>query len=148
MARFGFPLFLMLLTTVYLAAASQIRVQFSEGLVGPKFLPFLAAGLTYLALLHILWREFRAPAGEKTMGRSLLRPAAVIVITVAYVGVFGAFGYAVSTFLFALALFRVFEFERGRPLVMVLYAAAVTFVFFLLFAVAFGIRLPVLPGIY
>ncbi|MEJ8475874.1 tripartite tricarboxylate transporter TctB family protein [Roseibium algae] len=146
LARCGFPLFLMVLTTAYLVATYQIRVQFSEGLVGPRFMPFLAAGLTYICLLRILWKETRN-SDDVGQSQSLVRPAIVVVVTIGYVALFEMLGYAISTFIFSLCLFGVFGFERERPVFMLLYAAAVTFVFYLLFGVAFDIRLPVIPGI-
>jgi len=142
-----FALFLLALNTVYMAAAFQIRVQFDEGLVGPKFLPVLASGLTYLALLVILWRESR-DALPVSDGKSLRRPFAIVLITALYVALFEPLGYAASTFLFALGLFRVFGFRNGQPAQSVLYAAGVTLVFYLLFGIAFHVRLPLLPGAF
>lgn len=141
----GFTLFLMALTTIYLVAAFQIRVPFAEGLAGPRFLPILASVIMYLALLRIIWRQSRQDGDTEPL-RSLAAPAQVVGATGLYAALFEPLGYVVSTFLFTLALFRVFDFERNRPLVMVLYAAAVTLVFYLLFAVAFSIRLPLVPG--
>ncbi len=142
-----FALFLFALNTIYMAAAFQIRVQFDEGLVGPKFLPVLASGLTYVALLVILWRESRETVPVPD-GASLRRPFATVLITALYVVLFEPLGYVASTFLFALGVFRVFGFCDRRPAHAGLYAAGVTLVFYLLFRIAFHVRLPLLPEVF
>jgi putative tricarboxylic transport membrane protein len=146
-ARLGFTLFLLALNTVYLVAAFQIRVQFDEGLVGPKFVPFLASGITYFALLDILRRESRSQANTVS-DLSLRAPAAVVLITAAYVLLFQPLGYIASTFLFAIGLFRVFDFKRGQLIHSAIYASGVTLVFYLLFRVAFNVRMPLVPEIF
>ncbi|KFB09222.1 tripartite tricarboxylate transporter TctB family protein [Nitratireductor basaltis] len=142
--RLGVPIFLLVLTTVYVAATFQIRPQFSEGLVGPRFLPFLAATLMYGALFTIIWKERRESAEGNG---SLMQPAAIVVATAAYIGVFKWLGYSLSTFLFVFALFMLFSYQAGRPVRRVIDALAVTAVFYGLFAFVFGIRLPVFPGL-
>jgi putative tricarboxylic transport membrane protein len=146
-ARLGFTLFLLALNTVYLVAAFQIRVQFDEGLVGPKFLPFLASAITYLALLDILRREYRSGANTAS-GLTLRAPATVVLITAAYVLLFQPLGYIASTFLFAMCLFKVFDFKCGQLIHGSVYASGVTLVFYLLFRVAFNVRMPLVPGIF
>lgn len=147
MARMGFPLFLTVLTTIYLAAAFNIRVPFDEGLAGPRFLPVVASIIMYLALIRILWVESRKTV-ETTASGSLMPPFQVVVATGFYVALFQPLGYVLATFLFTLSLFRIFRFETARPLVMLAYGAGVTLVFYLLFGIAFNIRLPLLPGVF
>lgn len=143
--RLGVPISFLILTTVYVAAAFQIRPQFSEGLVGPRFLPLLAAALMYGALFTIIWKERRQRTGGES--GSLIQPAAIVVATAAYIGVFKWLGYSLSTFLFVFALFMLFSYQAGRPVRRVIDALAVTAVFYGLFAFVFGIRLPVFPGL-
>lgn len=141
-----FTLFLLALNSVYLAAAFQIRVPFDEGLVGPRFLPYLASGITYPALLVVFINETRRSTWRPA-GSSLRAPAVIVLITAAYVVLFEPLGYVLSTFLFSIGLFHMFDFKRGQPIQTVLYAAGVTLVFYLLFGVAFHVRLPLVPGV-
>ncbi|KAA2315004.1 tripartite tricarboxylate transporter TctB family protein [Pseudooceanicola sediminis] len=144
-----FPLVLMVLTTIYFAAAFDIHAQFTpEGEMGPQHIPMLVSGLMYVALLVVLVQELRAPAAvaETEEGASLLRPVLVVAATAAYIWLFRPLGYALSTALFVAALFVVFKFETRRPLVFALYVVGVVAVFYGLFAGIFGVRLPTLIG--
>ncbi|SFE67603.1 tripartite tricarboxylate transporter TctB family protein [Roseivivax sediminis] len=144
-----FPLVLIVVTTIYLAAAFDIRTQFSAaGDIGPRTIPVLAAVLMYAALLIVLVQEVRNPPEPEgdADGGSLLRPVLVVVATGAYIALFRTLGYSLSTLLFVAALFLTFGFETRRPVRFALYAVAVTAVFYGLFAVIFGVRLPTLAG--
>jgi|TARA_R110000737_G_scaffold265704_1_gene273428 putative tricarboxylic transport membrane protein len=144
-----FPLVLMVLTTIYFAAAFDIHAQFTpEGEMGPQHIPMLVSGLMYVALLMVLVQEFRHPTGvaETDEGASFIRPALVVVATIAYIWLFRPLGYALSTALFVATLFVVFQFETKRPVIFALYVVGVVAVFYALFAVIFGVRLPTLIG--
>lgn len=140
------PVFLMVLTTVYLAEALTIRTQMGGGaVVGPRFMPILTACLMYAALLVVLVGELRGDPQERSAG-SLVRPALVVLATGLYIAVFRPLGYVLSTALFVAALFLIFDFEKRRPVFFAFYVAAVTAVFYGLYAGAFGVRLPALPS--
>ncbi|WP_118138232.1 tripartite tricarboxylate transporter TctB family protein [Oceanicella sp. SM1341] len=146
------PLFFLLLTVIYTAAAFDIRAQFSgDGEIGPRTIPLLAAVCMYAALLWVIVQELRKPpedpvADEEAGEGGLLRPLGVTVATAAYILLFAPLGYVISTLLFVAALFAIFQFETRRPLRFVLAAAGVTAVFYGLFAGIFGVRLPGLLG--
>ncbi|KXF75322.1 hypothetical protein ATN84_18815 [Paramesorhizobium deserti] len=144
-SRLLLPLFLFILTTVYIAAALRIVPQISEGLAGPSFMPLVIAFIMYAGLARIIWsdltQEHEQPEG------SLLQPFLIVLATVLYIAAFKPLGYGVSTLLFVLALFRLFQFQDGRIIRQIFYAVAVTAVFHGLFAFAFGIRLPTLMGV-
>ncbi|WP_163268888.1 tripartite tricarboxylate transporter TctB family protein [Chelativorans alearense] len=143
--RLLLPLFLLVLTTIYVVATFRITPQFSEGLVGPRFLPLLAALLTYAALVHVIRREL---ASDDESGKGAFwQPVAVVLATAAYIALFKPFGYSLATLLYVYALFHIFHYQQGRPLRRLLYAIAVTAVFYGLFALVFGIRLPTLLDI-
>lgn len=144
-----FPLVLLVVTTIYFAASFSIHAQFTpEGEMGPQHIPMLVSGLMYVALLIVLVQELRQPSGvaETDEGASLLRPALVVIATAAYIWLFRPLGYAMSTALFVATLFVVFKFETRRPLFFALYVVGVVAVFYALFAVIFGVRLPTLIG--
>lgn len=145
-----FPLALIVVTTIYLAAAFDIRSPFAApGEISPRGIPILTALLMYVALLVVLVNEIRSPATDlpESDDGSLLRPALVVVATAAYILLFRPLGYSLSTLLFVAALFLTFGFETRRPLRFALYAVGVTAVFYGLFALVFGVRLPTFPGI-
>ncbi|WP_323765766.1 tripartite tricarboxylate transporter TctB family protein [Marinovum sp.] len=143
----AFPLVLLVLTTVYFAAAFDIRAQFTpEGEMGPQHIPMLVSGLMYAALLTVLVQELRRPAtlADTDEHADLLRPALVVVATAAYIWLFRPLGYALSTALFVTSLFVVFRFQTGRPVRMALSVVAVVAAFYGLFSGIFGVRLPTL----
>ncbi|MDZ5696544.1 tripartite tricarboxylate transporter TctB family protein [Chelativorans sp. M5D2P16] len=140
--RLFVPVFLLVLTTIYVAAAFRISPQFSEGLVGPRFLPLVSALLMYGALLHIIRNEL--VSGEESEKGGFWRPAAIVVATAAYIALFKPLGYSVSTLAYVCVLFHIFRYHEGRPLRRLIYAIAVTAVFYGLFALVFGVRLPTL----
>ncbi|MGR3393520.1 tripartite tricarboxylate transporter TctB family protein [Pseudooceanicola nanhaiensis] len=146
------PLFLLVLTTIYITAAFDIRVQFAgDGDIGPRSIPILAALCMYAALLVVIVQEWRAPSedapeDEDAPGTGIWRPLGVVVATAAYILLFRPLGYTLATLGFVGALFVLFQFETRRPLFFALYALAVTAVFYGLFAGIFGVRLPSLTG--
>ncbi len=140
------PLFLMVVTTIYLAAAFDIRTTFTpEGELSPRSIPILTAGLMYLALLAVLWGELRSPTADGPL-RDMLKPLLVVIATSGFIFLFRPIGYVLSTLLFVSALFLIFRFEVKRPHFFVLYAVIVTAIFYGLFAGIFGVRLPSLTG--
>ncbi len=146
----GLALVLFMATSVYLAAAFSVRPQFSEGIVGPRFLPILAALLVYAALLfELLAHRLKTKPGQARASHAgtLKRPALIVGATVLYIAAFGTIGYVAATIPFVIGLFAVFGFREGQPLWRLTYAALVTAVFYALFAGAFGIRLPKLAGL-
>ncbi|MBO0347484.1 tripartite tricarboxylate transporter TctB family protein [Roseibium sp. CAU 1637] len=138
------PLFLLIVTTVYLAAAFDIRTQFSgDGEMSPRSMPILIAMLMYVALAIVFVGEFRKPTPDGPL-RNLLRPLLVIVATGGYIFLFRPIGYSLATLAFTSALFLIFRFQTSKPHLFALYALGVTAVFYGLFAGIFGVRLPTL----
>ncbi|MGO2241823.1 MAG: tripartite tricarboxylate transporter TctB family protein [Halomonas sp.] len=141
-----FPVFLLILTTVYLAEALSIRSQFGEDtIVGPRFMPILIAIMMYIALLAVLVDEWRKNE-QVSANSSFLRPLMIVVATAIYIAVFRPLGYIPATLGFVVALFLIFGFERKRPAFFALYAVAVTALFYGLFAGIFNVRLPPVLG--
>ena len=141
-----FPVFLLILTTIYLAEALSIRSQFGDDtIVGPRFMPILMAIIMYLALVVVLVGELRQDSEVSSSG-SFFRPLLVVVATGIYIAVFRPLGYMPATLGFVVALFLIFDFERKRPVFFALYAIAVTAMFYGLFAGIFGVRLPPMLG--
>ncbi|GGG72296.1 hypothetical protein GCM10011415_20430 [Salipiger pallidus] len=136
------PLFFLIVTTVYLAAAFDIRSQFAApGEMSPRSVPILMACLMYVALAVVFVGEFRKPTADGPT-REMLRPALVIVATAGYIALFRPLGYWLATLLFTSALFGIFHFQLRKPLMFAIYAIGVTALFYGLFAGIFGVRLP------
>ncbi len=141
-----FPVFLLILTTIYLAEALSIRSQFGgDTIVGPRFMPILMAIIMYVALVVVLVGELRRDEEASSSG-SFLRPLLVVVATGVYIALFRPLGYVPATLGFVIALFLIFDFERRRPAFFALYVILVTAIFYGLFAGIFGVRLPPLLG--
>lgn len=146
-AEFMLPISLLILTTIYLAEAFRLRSQMSEAFwEGPKAMPVLASILMYALLVLVLVRQFRSARTGPAEG-SAVRPVLVTIATAIYIFAFEPLGYGLSTILFVCALFVIFDFKRRQPLSFAIHAVVVTAVFYLLYAVVFGVRLPELYGI-
>ncbi|GLQ53910.1 tripartite tricarboxylate transporter TctB family protein [Devosia nitrariae] len=146
-AEFGLPISLLILTTIYLAETFRLRSQMSESFwEGPRAMPVLACVLMYALLVLVLVRQFRAASTAPAEG-SAVRPILVTVATAIYIFAFEPLGYGLSTILFVSALFVIFGFKLEKPISFAIHAVAVTAVFYVLYAVLFGIRLPELYGI-
>ncbi|MTH79421.1 hypothetical protein GL286_17020 [Paracoccus aestuariivivens] len=145
--EFALPVFFLILTTIYLAAAFAIRAQISEPFwQGPRAIPIVASVMMYALLLFVLVRQFRT-SNAKSQPGEILRPVWVMVATGVYIYVFEPLGYGLSTLLYVFALFFIFEFRTRQRLAFVIYALVVTAVFYILYAVIFGVRLPELFGV-
>lgn len=141
------PLFLMVLNTVYLSAAFDIRTQFSSGEgIGPRTIPILVSLAMYVALLVVLAGELRNTDEPEEAEGALLRPLLVALATGGYIFLFRPLGYWIDTGLYVAALFAIFQFELRRPHFFAFYLALVCLIFYGLFAGVFGVRLPQLPG--
>lgn len=137
------PIGLAIFTTLYLWQAFYVRSSFGGGqLVGPKFLPIVAALMMYGAIATIVIRQIRDKSDARFNLQGMARPAKVVLVTLLYVAAFPFIGYALSTFPYVLVLYFIFEFEAKRPIRRIGFAALTTAVFYLLYAVIFGIRLP------
>lgn len=146
-----FPLCLLVVTTIYLAATFQISTSFDSGFVTSAFTPRVVAAIMYVALLFVLRDAVRRRSsqddGEEGPETGWAEPVWVVALTCAYIAAFRHLGYVLSTFLYVYLLFHVFRFEeKGLPK-RILYAAAITAVFYILFAELFGVRLPKAGGI-
>lgn len=150
----GLPVFFLVLTTIYLAEAFRIHGQISDGsIVGPKFLPILTSIGMYLTLFYVLVSEIRKAArrhGEERPdtegGNDLMDPLLIMLATAGYILLFRPLGYFLATAAYVAALFVIFRYELKRPLRFALALAGVVLVFYGLFQVVFGVRLPPLPG--
>lgn len=154
MARLAVPLGMAFLTGLYAFGVFNIRVQFDEGFVGPKFLPGLLCLIAFLLLGKIIWGEVRGLQSEEVdaetpaetrIDQLKWRPFWVAVSILAYVAAFKFLGYPLATFLLAAALISLFSETRPGLLKLALLSAAITVVFYGLFAVAFSVRLSLLP---
>lgn len=144
------PLLLLVVTTVYLAAAFQVSSPFSTALVDASFVPKLVAMLMYVALLAVLRDALRRRRGGDAAGgdaSDLAAPAKVVALTAVYVAAFQPLGYALATVPYVFLLFHVFRFEGRGLLGRLAYAVVITAVFHGLFAGIFNIRLPGLEGL-
>ncbi|HBM57793.1 tripartite tricarboxylate transporter TctB family protein [Salipiger marinus] len=136
------PVFLLAVTTVYLAASFDIHTQFSgDGEMSPRSIPILAALLMYAALAVVLWTELREPSDSIAL-RDMARPALVVLATSAYIFLFRPLGYIPSTLAYSAVLLIIFRLETRRPHIFALYVIGVTATFYGLFAGIFGVRLP------
>ncbi|UOM33512.1 tripartite tricarboxylate transporter TctB family protein [Acuticoccus sp. I52.16.1] len=158
MSRLALPAALAVMAGVYAAGIPSVRTLFGKGFVDTRFLPKILVAIAAGALLAIIVREVRTWLAERAVpaddapaepgGFEAVKPFVLFAAILAYIAAFKPVGFLISNMALGLLILWLFEFGVGRPVVRVAAAAAVTAVAYLLFAVAFGTRLALLPGGY
>ena len=108
----------------------------------------------YIALGFVFRDVLKAPFAfdetiieESQTEKPSLGPAIKIVVSTAiYIAVLKILGYPLSTFLYVYALLFFFKLEKTGQIRRIAYSAVITAVFYVLFAVIFQVRLPMLEG--
>lgn len=139
--RITLPVVLFVVTTAYLINALQVTTAYDDEGVGPTFFPVVLSVVMYCALAAVLFQALRAPRGAATPLR-LKDPVKIVLLTAAYIVLFRPLGYFIATTLYVWSLFFVFEFGSRNQIWKVASAVAIAVAAWLLFDVAFGIRLP------
>jgi putative tricarboxylic transport membrane protein len=139
--RIVLPVVLLVVTTAYLLNALQVATAYDDEGVGPTFFPVVLSVVMYGALAAVLLQGLRSPRGAAAPLR-LRDPIKIVLLTVAYVALFRPLGYFIATTLYVWSLFFVFEFGSRNPFWKVVSAILIAIAAWLLFDVAFGIRLP------
>lgn len=114
---------------------------------GPGFLPFwLGVGLLALASLLILASVFRH-SGDREVASETWRPAGRVLVTwaglAAAIALLDRLGFILSFAIFTFVL--VLVMDRRSPLTAAAVAVGIGWGFYLIFAVALRVRLPVGP---
>ncbi|MDW5377566.1 tripartite tricarboxylate transporter TctB family protein [Halomonas sp. HP20-15] len=161
--EFIVPAALSIITLIYLISAIQLGPPMSAGNMTASFFPIATAIVMLIALIcamaHALRDKAKAPT-EKTVADiessdesapsrqyAGLSPGAigVIILTAGYLLTFDMIGYFVSTFAYVLLLSGLFGGGfRDKWLTKLLAAIVITIAGYLLFEVAFQVRLPTL----
>lgn len=132
----------------YLAAAFAIpESSFENTPVGPKAVPIaigvaLAAASLALAIRGFVWGRSRreAASGDEAPPQDLRKLGVVALMLLGYILIFVPLGYAISTFLFMLAVTTYLDREHWmRNLV---YAVVFSVVVYSIFVYVFGVQLP------
>jgi len=139
--RITLPVVLFVVTTAYLINALQVTTAYDDEGVGPTFFPVVLSVVMYCALAAVLFQALRAPRGAATPLR-LKDPVKIVLLTAAYIVLFRPLGYFIATTLYVWSLFLVFDFGSRNQIWKVASAVAIAVAAWLLFDVAFGVRLP------
>jgi putative tricarboxylic transport membrane protein len=139
--RIVLPVVLFVVTTAYLLNALQVTTAYEDEGVGPSFFPVVLAVVMYGALAAVLLQVLRAPR-EAAVPLRLKDPVKVVLLTAVYIALFRPLGYFIATTLYVWSLFFVFEFGSRNQVWKVVSAVLIAIAAWLLFDVAFGIRLP------
>lgn len=139
--RIVLPVVLLVLTTAYLLNALGITTAYDDAGVGPSFFPVVLSVVMYAALLAVLFQAVREPRGAAAPLR-LKDPTKVVLLTAAYIALFRPLGYFIATTLYVWSLFLVFDFGSRNHFWRVAGAILIAIAAWLLFDVAFGVRLP------
>jgi hypothetical protein len=139
--RIVLPVVRFVVPTAYLLNALQVTTAYEDEGVGPAFFPGVLAVVMYGALAAVLWQGLRAPRDAAAPLR-LKDPVKVVLLTAVYIALFRPLGYFIATTLYVWSLFFVFEFGSRNQVWKVVSAVLIAVAAWLLFDVAFGIRLP------
>jgi putative tricarboxylic transport membrane protein len=139
--------FMFVFAVAYLAAAFAIpKPSFENAVVGPKAVPIaigvaLAAASLALAIRGLVWgRSRRDAAGDEAPPQDLRKLGVVALLLLGYILIFVPLGYAISTFLFMLAVTTYLDREHWmRNLI---YAVVFSVVVYSIFVYVFGVQLP------
>lgn len=140
--RIVLPVVLLIVTTAYLLNALQVTTAYDDVGVGPSFFPVVLSVVMYCALAAVLFHALRTPRGAAATPLRLKDPIKVVLLTAAYIALFRPLGYFIATTLYVWSLFFVFEFGSKNQIWKILCAILIAVAAWLLFDVAFGIRLP------
>lgn len=146
---------LLVLTLIYASEISSIRSLFDEGFVSTRFLPKLLVWIAIGALTVIALRDARASSGEKddldSSWTSHVKPLVLLGVVFCYIALFRPAGFILTTIALAMSCLWLFDFasseqrKSARIAKNLIAALIITALAYLLFAVAFGTRLPLLP---
>ena len=142
--RLVVPLCLAAFGVVYFLQAGTIRSLYSQGPVGPEDVPkwyAVALGIALAAAVVGDLRRKRTEAAPIDWG-GLLSAVLVIAASAVYVALFRPFGYLAATAVYAVILLAVFSRLKMGLLATILQTAALIAAVYLLFEVAFDVRLP------
>jgi putative tricarboxylic transport membrane protein len=139
--RIVLPVVLFVVTTAYLLNALQVTTAYDDEGVGPTFFPVVLSVVMYCALAAVLFQALRAPRAAAAPLR-LKDPVKIVLLTAVYIALFRPLGYFIATTLYVWSLFLVFDFGSRNQIWKVVSAIAIAVAAWLLFDVAFGIRLP------
>lgn len=155
--RHFLPLLLFVFTTAYLIDALRQDAIFEYGVPSTTFFPIALAIIMYVAILAAVVqgvREARAerlepvPAPDARLAWDVWKkPAAATLLTIAYIAVLMPLGYKISTVIYVYGLIALFGYgDLKRPtghLKNLVAAVGITAMFYVLFVMGFGVRLPV-----
>jgi putative tricarboxylic transport membrane protein len=140
--------FMFVFAVAYLVAAFAIpKPSFENAVVGPKAVPIaigvaLGAASLALAIRGFVWGRSRrdAASGDEAPPQDLRKLAVVALLLLGYILIFVPLGYAISTFLFMLAVTTYLAREHWiRNLI---YALVFSAVVYSIFVYVFGVQLP------
>ncbi|GHB04807.1 tripartite tricarboxylate transporter TctB family protein [Modicisalibacter luteus] len=143
------PVALLILTTIYFIEAVQMGPPIRDGNMTVSFFPLAIAFIMFLAIAGVLWRIFQTPSdtdqsAESHEDKRRLGPLWVALLTGLYIFAFSYIGYFVATAIYVFALTMLFgEGAKGLPVKLVA-TLIITVCGYLLFEVAFQVRLPTL----
>lgn len=162
--KWGVPVLLLAITTIYLVEALQMMPPIKRGDITASFFPVVLAVIMYLSIGIVIWQG-RSESGKaatvdtpppaaserqaEVAGLNRFGALWVTLATGVYIGVFSVIGYSVSTFLYVLLL--TFLFGNPRPgkggrawIVKISAALLITLLGYALFELIFQVRLPTL----
>nr|WP_300314930.1 tripartite tricarboxylate transporter TctB family protein [Halomonas sp.] len=140
-----FPAILFATSLGYLTYSLALGAPISKGLPSPLFFPTVLGAVALLLSITLLYRAIRSVKDssqeEKKEETTALRPALIVIATIAYISIFNFAGYFLSSLLYIFCIIAIFS-DLKKPFVTAIGSIIITSMGLLVFEYVFRIRLP------
>lgn len=150
----AFPAILFATSLGYLAYSLLLGAPVSKGLPSPLFFPTVLGAAALLFSATLLYRAIRSlnNGSQETNEDAIkkeetteLRPALIVIATIAYISIFNFSGYFLSSLLYIFCIISIFS-NLKKPLITAVGSIIITAMGLVVFEYIFRIRLPGILG--
>lgn len=134
-----FSIFLLVVSAIYLSFALTFPL-FSKGIPGSGFLPQAIGVLLVILTSYDLVKNFKDSKGERLITTNIKDFLYTILIITAYIYLFSILGALLSTILFTVAVFLLFN--KGKLKQNLILGISIPVIIFVLFEVLLNTGLP------
>ncbi|QEM83112.1 tripartite tricarboxylate transporter TctB family protein [Halomonas binhaiensis] len=155
----AFPAILFATSLGYLAYSLLLGAPVSKGLPSPLFFPTVLGAVALLLSTTLLYRAIRSFKNSSREAKkdetkkdeiakeetTELRPALIVIATIAYISIFNFSGYFLSSLFYIFCIISIFS-DLKKPLITAVGSIIITAMGLVVFEYIFRIRLPGILG--
>lgn len=149
LSEVAFPSILSAASFGYLIYSLLLGEPISEGQPSPLFFPTVLGVTALILSVTLLYRAIRSlrDSSEETIEKkwTTIRPALVVIATIAYISMFSHAGYFISSLLYIFCIISIFS-NLKKPLISAVGSIIITTMGLIIFEYIFRIRLPSIMG--